>query len=100
MITRIWHGATPASKAEEYLQLMRSVAIPDYRSTPGNLGALALHRIEGDVGHFLMVTQWESYEVIKAFAGKDISTAKYYDFDKDFLLEFEPYAYHYETYDS
>ncbi len=75
-------------------------AIPDYRATPGNLSAEALHRIDGDVAHFLMVTQWESYEVIKAFAGEDISIAKYYDFDKDFLLEFEPHSYHYETYDS
>jgi hypothetical protein len=36
MITRIWHGATPATKSDEYLNLMRTVAIPDYRSTPGN----------------------------------------------------------------
>ncbi len=35
MITRIWHGTTHASKAEEYLHLIRTVAIPDYRSTPG-----------------------------------------------------------------
>ena len=36
MITRIWHGATPAAKCDEYLNLMRTVALPDYRSTPGN----------------------------------------------------------------
>jgi hypothetical protein len=40
MITRIWHGATPAAKSDEYLNLMRTVAIPDYRSTPGNEGCL------------------------------------------------------------
>ncbi len=100
MITRIWHGKTAASKAADYLHLMRTVAIPDYRSTPGNLGALALHRLEGEVAHFLMVTHWESEGVIKAFAGEDISIAKYYDFDQDFLLEFEPVSHHYETYDS
>ncbi len=100
MITRIWHGTTPASKAEEYLHLMRTIAIPDYRIIPGNLSAEALYRLEGDVAHFLMVTKWESCEVIKAFAGEDISIAKYYDFDDDFLLELEPYSYHYETYDS
>ena len=56
MITRIWHGATPAAKSDEYLNLMRTVAIPDYRSTPGNKGAYALRRIEGDTAHFLMIT--------------------------------------------
>jgi hypothetical protein len=56
MMTRIWHGANPASKSDEYLNLMRTVAIPDYRSSPGNKGAYALRRIEGDTAHFLMVT--------------------------------------------
>jgi hypothetical protein len=91
MITRIWHGRTPAAKSDEYLHLMRTVAIPDYRATPGNAGAYALRRIEGDVAHFLMVTFWESEDAIRAL--------KYYDFDKNFLLEMEPSSTHYETYD-
>jgi heme-degrading monooxygenase HmoA len=100
MITRIWHGATPATKSDEYLNLMRTVAIPDYCLTPGNKGAYVLRPIEGDTAHFLMVTFWESEEAIRAFAGDDISVAKYYDFDKDFLLEQEPRSTHYEMYDS
>ncbi len=32
--------------------LMRTVAIQDRRSTPGNKGAYALRRIEGDTAHF------------------------------------------------
>jgi heme-degrading monooxygenase HmoA len=98
MITRIWHGTTPAAKSGEYLELMRTVALPDYRSTAGNLGAYALRRIEGDTAHFLMVTFWESEEAIRAFAGDEISVAKYYDFDKNFLLAMEPSSTHYETY--
>jgi hypothetical protein len=39
-----------------------------------------------------MITFWESENAIRAFAGGDISVAKYYDFDKDFLLELEPYC--------
>jgi hypothetical protein len=99
MIARIWHGATLASKSDEYLNLMRAVAIPDYRSVPGNQGAYALRRVEGDTAHFLMVTFWESEAAIRAFAGDDIALAKYYDFDKDFLLELEPNSVHYEMYD-
>jgi heme-degrading monooxygenase HmoA len=99
MIARIWHGAAPAGKSDEYLKLMQSVAIPDYRSTPGNKGAYALRRIEGDTAHFLMLTFWESEEAIRTFAGSDISKAKYYDFDRNFLLEMEPFSLHYETYD-
>ena len=99
MITRIWHGSTPLSKSDEYLNLMRTVVIPDYRSTSGNKGAYALRRIEGGTAHFLMVTFWESEVAVRAFAGEDINVAKYYDFDKDFLLELEPCSSHYETYE-
>ena len=99
MITRIWHGRTTAAKSVEYLNLMRTVAIPDYRSVPGNKGAYALRRIEGDTAHFLMLTFWESEDAVRAFAGDDISVAKYYDFDKSFLLELESSSTHYETYD-
>ena len=68
-------------------------------STPGNKGAYALRRIEGDTAHFLMLTFWESEEAIRAFAGSDISKAKYYDFDRNFLLEMEPSSLHHEPYD-
>jgi hypothetical protein len=76
-----------------------AVAIPDYCSTPGNKGAYALRRMEANTAHFLMVTFWESEEAIRAFAGDDISVGKYYDFDKDFLIEMEPCSMHYEMYD-
>jgi len=99
MITRIWHGRTSAAKADEYLNLMRTVAIPDYRATPGNTGAYVLRRIEGGTAHFFMLTFWESEAAVRAFAGDDVSVAKYYDFDKNFLLEMEPTSTHYETYD-
>ena len=99
MITRIWHGATPAAKSDEYLNLMRTVAIPDYLSTPGNKGAYALRRVEGDVAHFLMLTFWDSEDAVRAFAGDNITVAKYYHFDKDFLLEMEPASTHYEAFD-
>jgi heme-degrading monooxygenase HmoA len=99
MIARIWHGATPAAKADEYLDLMRRIAIPDYRTIRGNKGAYALRRIEGDTAHFLMLTFWESEDAIRAFAGNDITKAKYYDFDKDFLIELEPSSTHYEMYE-
>jgi quinol monooxygenase YgiN len=99
MITRIWQGKTTIAKSDQYLSLMRTVAIPDYRATPGNKGAYALRRIEGDTAHFLMITFWESEDAVRAFAGDNISVAKYYDFDKNFLLEMEPNSTHYESFD-
>jgi heme-degrading monooxygenase HmoA len=98
MIARTWHGAVPTDKADEYLRLMREVALPDYRSVPGNRGAFVLHQRNGKTTDFLMLTFWDSREAIAQFAGADIEIAKYYDFDRDFLIELEPGVNHYELY--
>ncbi len=97
MIARIWHGRTRAADADEYWDFLRSRAVPDYKETPGNLGVYLLRRIEGDEAHFLTLTHWEGEEAIRAFAGDDISRAKYYPEDARFLLEFEPTVLHYEV---
>jgi heme-degrading monooxygenase HmoA len=97
MIARIWHGRTRAADADEYWDFLRGRAVPDYKETPGNLGVYLLRRIEGDEAHFLTLTHWEGEEAIRAFAGDDISRAKYYPEDARFLLEFEPNVLHYEV---
>jgi heme-degrading monooxygenase HmoA len=99
MIARIWHGTVPLAKSDEYLERMRTVALPDYKSTPGIRGAYCLHRVEGDVAHFDMLTFWENVEAIKRFAGDDFQRAKYYAFDRSFLIELEPHVRHYTVYE-
>lgn len=98
MIARIWHGRTPAAHADAYLEFLLRRAVPDYASVPGNRGVYVLHRMAGDDAHFLTLTHWDSRGAIKAFAGSDISRAKYYPEDRRFLLEFEPAVEHYELY--
>ena len=98
MIARIWHGQTDTAKADAYLDILQRTGIPDYKATPGNLGAYILRREEGDVTHFITFTFWESMDAIKAFAGEDVEMAKYYPEDQDYLLEFEPTVTHYEVY--
>ena len=100
MIARRWHGRVPASKAEDYLKLMRHVALPDYRSTPGNRGAWCLHRRDGEIVHVEMLSLWEGIESIRRFAGRRIEVAKYYEFDADFLLEQESHVLHFEVEES
>ena len=97
MILRRWHGRVPNAMAANYHHLMTTVALPEYRATPGNLDALCCTRVEGDVTHFDMVTLWESEAAIRAFASDDVLRAKYYDFDADYLLEMEPEVLHFEA---
>lgn len=97
MIARIWHGITLDTVADDYLAFLRERAVPDYRAVPGNLSVQLLHRRDGRLAHFIIVTHWESRQAIEAFAGTDIEKAKYYPEDADFLLEYEPSVRHYQV---
>ena len=97
MIARLWHGAVPAEKAEDYMRYLERTGLPDYRATPGNRGVSVLRRSEAGVAHFLLVSLWESWDAIRAFAGDDPDRARYYPEDAEFLLELEPTVTHYEV---
>ena len=98
-ITRIWHGVTRASHADEYLKYVEDTGMREYRMIPGNLSAKLLRRTDGNKCHFLTVTEWDSYESIKKFAGEDYQKAKYYELDRKYLLAFERHVVHYETFE-
>ena len=97
MIARRWHGMVPADLAGRYVALMREVALPDYRATPGNRGAWCLTRPDGNLVHVEMLTFWDDFDSVRRFAGDDVEAAKYYDFDDDYLLEKEPRVAHFEV---
>ncbi len=97
MIARIWHGVTPAGRADEYVDYLNRTGLPDYRATEGNRGVYLLRRIEGDQAHFLTLTFWDSEAAIRKFAGEEIEKARYYPEDAGFLLELEPTVRHYEV---
>ncbi len=98
MIVRMWHGRTLKEKAIAYMEFLKSKAIPDYQSIEGNLGLTFLKRDEEEITHFLLITYWNSFESIKKFAGSDPEVAKYYEEDKEFLLEKEQTVTHYEVF--
>lgn len=97
MLARLWHGRTPAAKAEAYLAFLHDRAVPDYSGVEGCLGVYILHRIDGDVAHFNTLTFWTDEEVVRRFAGDDVLLAKYYPEDDDFLLEKELHVRHFDA---
>ncbi len=99
LIARVWHGVTPAAKADAYTEYLHRTGVRDYRATPGNRGVYVLRRIDpqGDRAEFTLITLWESVEAIKRFAGAEYEKARYYPEDRDFLLEFEPFVAHHDV---
>jgi heme-degrading monooxygenase HmoA len=99
VIARFWHGRTKTGDAMEYRKYVTETGIRGLTSTKGNLGSQIWQQEEGAITHIIVLSWWDGYESIKAFAGEDIATARYYEEDKKYLLEMEPHVQHYECYD-
>ena len=97
IVARIWHGATPAHRAEDYGAYLERTGVRDCRATPGNRGVQVLRRTIGDQAHFLFISFWDSMDAIRGFAGAEVERARYYPEDRDYLLELEPTVTHYEV---
>ncbi|MGQ0737954.1 MAG: antibiotic biosynthesis monooxygenase family protein [Bacteroidota bacterium] len=98
MTTRVWHGKTLAEHADMYLQFLLGEGVKEYRETPGNISIRVWRKFEDGYCHFYTVTEWESIEAIKQFAGEDHEKAVYYPQDSGILLEFEEKVNHYESF--
>lgn len=98
IITRIWHGKTLLKHSDQYLEYVRDSGLKDYLNTPGIISAKILRRKDGEFCHFWTITEWINIESVKNFAGDDFEKARYYEQDKDYLLELEEKVIHCETF--
>jgi heme-degrading monooxygenase HmoA len=92
----MWRGWVATDRAAEYVTYINETGMAAYRQTPGNIDAQMWTRDLGD-GRTEVVTLswWESLEVIKGFAGADITRAVFYPEDEDFLVGHEDTVTHY-----
>lgn len=98
MIARTWRGWTAADRTAAYVEYLNRTGVADLRSTPGNRGVLVLHReVEDERSEFVVISLWDSFEAIVAFAGEDIAVARFYPEDDDFLLERDWTCVHHEV---
>jgi heme-degrading monooxygenase HmoA len=98
MIARVWQGIVPVEKAEAYARYLAesNLGIRGYRAIRGNRGVSLLRRVEGGRIRFLLISLWDSEEAIREYAGADIERARYFDFDRECLLDPDPNVVHYE----
>ena len=97
MIARMWRGAVRRDDADRYADYMRGTGVEEYAETAGNRGVLMLRRDDGDRSEFVMVTLWESWDAVRAFAGDEVERAVFYPEDDVFLIERDLTATHYEV---
>ena len=97
MIARQWIGETRESDADIYSKYLEETGISEIRATDGNRDVWLLRRVHDSKAEFIVLSLWDSFEAIKAFAGLEYEKARYYAEDKRFLLRLDPSVTHYEV---
>jgi heme-degrading monooxygenase HmoA len=75
MIFRRWKGIARRGQAESYVSHLRRETFPALAAIPGFVRASVLRRDVEEGTVFQVVTVWESWEAIRAFAGADPDAA-------------------------
>lgn len=96
MIARIWHGKVYLENGNSFFEYIKQTGLPGLRKTKGNLGVQILRRDDVETSHFIIISFWDSLKSIRRFSGPDISKARLYTEDRQFLLEIE-HPLHYEV---
>jgi heme-degrading monooxygenase HmoA len=96
MIVRTWSATADAAGAGNYSRYFDSTLLPELRKLPGFNGAFLLRRDLGEDGTAELTahTFWESAEVIRAFAGDDITVSIVEPEAQAMLLDFDRTATH------
>jgi heme-degrading monooxygenase HmoA len=100
MIARIWRGTVREADKDIYYEYLQKTGLKEYADTPGNRGVHTLRRVADGKCEFFLLTLWDSWEAIKAFAGPDYEKAVYYPEDDKYLVDRGPKVDHYEVLES
>jgi heme-degrading monooxygenase HmoA len=96
MVARIWHGRTPAGKADEYRQYLFDAGVKKIATIPGNQGVQMMMNKEADEAEFMVVSYWDSIDAIKGYAGAEYTRVHDLPRDKEFLIDMETRVRHFE----
>ena len=97
MIIREWRGRANPSKAEAYPKHFHDKVVPELRQVPGFVSAELSRRQLDDQIEFLVLTRWQSMDVIRTFAGTDVEKAVVEPGAVAALVEFDTTVRHYEA---
>jgi heme-degrading monooxygenase HmoA len=97
-IMREWRAEIRRALKDEYMAYVKATGITGYKQTPGNLGAIVATRdIDAERAEVVTLSWWEDEASIKAFAGSNISRARYYPEDDRYLFTRPETVQHYES---
>ena len=93
-------GVARPGQAESYVSHLRTVTFPQLAAIPGFVRAAILRReVEGGT-EFRIVTEWESLDAIRAFAGQDPEVAVVPAVVQAMMASYDRRAAHYAILDT
>ncbi len=97
MIERHWKGIARKERANEYIDHLRSDTFQEIKKIKGFISASILKRDASEGVEFLVITRWETLEVIKQFAGEKIETAVVPKLVQEIMIKYDKKVRHYEV---
>jgi heme-degrading monooxygenase HmoA len=97
VIARLWHGWTALEDARAYEELLRNDVLPGIHSVHGHRGAFLLRRELAEGIEFAVLTMFDSWDAVRAFAGDDFEAAVIHESARRLLSRFDERSVHYET---
>ena len=95
MIERHWIGIARKERANEYIAHLRNDTFEEIKKIKGFISAAILERDVAEGVEFLVITKWETFEVIKQFAGEKIETAVVPKLVQDIMIKYDKIVRHY-----
>lgn len=97
MIARLWRGSARPGCADAYLAHLQQRTFPELRTLRGHRGAQVLRRASGSGVDFVVVTYWDSIDVIRQFSGDDTEAAVVPAEAQALLASYDDRATHWEV---
>ncbi len=91
MIARRWRGRVRAADFDAYLAYLEESGVAALRATAGNRGVVVYRHLDepNDSADVEVVSYWRNLDDIRAFAGDDISIARFFPDDDRYLIDRE-----------
>jgi heme-degrading monooxygenase HmoA len=97
MISRHWIGITRPEEAERYVEHLRKDTFPKLSKIRGFISASILRRVVSQGVEFLVVTDWESLNAIREFAGEKPEVAVVPPVVQAMMVVYDKETRHYEV---
>ncbi len=95
-IARIWTCRADPKDPDAYPRHFKDKVLPELDAVPGFLGAMLMRREDGDAIEYIVLTRWVSMDVIRRFAGEDLTRAVVHEEIAPMLLTYDKTVRHSE----